>query len=62
MNYFEDLACAWAEYRNEYGVRDTTTAYKAFVAGWEAAHGLSSEGYNQALREVRDTLMDGNHE
>jgi len=20
------------------------------------------EGYNQALREVRDTLMDGNHE
>ena len=44
MNYFEDLACAWAEYRNEYGVHDTTTAYKAFVAGWEAAHGLSSEG------------------
>ena len=40
----EDLACAWAEYRNEYGVRDTTTAYKAFVAGWNAAHGLSSEG------------------
>ena len=54
MNYFEDLACAWAEYRNEYGVRDTTTAYKAFVAGWEAeraGQGLDVEALISARME-----------
>ncbi len=43
-DYFEDLACAWATFRKDYGPSDTTAAYKAFVAGWEAAHGLQDEG------------------
>ena len=43
-NYFEDLAFAWATYRKNYGPTDAVTAYKAFVAGWEAAYGLSDEG------------------
>ncbi len=42
-NYFDDLAVAWAAYRKEYGPTDTTTAYKAFVAGWEAAYGLAGD-------------------
>jgi len=43
-NCFEDLAFAWATYRKNYGPTDAVTAYKAFVAGWEAAYGLSDEG------------------
>lgn len=45
-NYFEDLAFAWATYRKNYGPTDAA-AYKAFVAGWEAGHGLSDEGIPQ---------------
>lgn len=35
----EDLACAWADYRKDFGVgRDQmTAARKAFKAGWKAA-------------------------
>lgn len=35
----ESLACAWADYRNDYGVHpsDITAAHKAFKAGWQAA-------------------------
>lgn len=34
-----DLACAWSDYRKDYGVResDSTVAHKAFTAGWRAA-------------------------
>lgn len=32
----EELACAWADYRKEYGASGSQ-AYKAFVAGWKAA-------------------------
>lgn len=41
----EALACAWADYRKDYGVHpsDITTAHKAFKAGWQAAlHGDQS--------------------
>lgn len=43
-DYFEDLAWAWATYRKEFEPNDINTAYKAFVAGWEAAYGLRDEG------------------
>ena len=35
----ESALVAWAEYRNAYGVPyvHTTAAFKAFVAGWDAA-------------------------
>jgi hypothetical protein len=35
----EEAACAWADYRKDYGVRsqEMTAAYKAFMAGWKAA-------------------------
>jgi len=35
----EELACAWADYRKDYGVssQDIGAAYKAFTAGWKAA-------------------------
>ena len=35
----EELACAWADYRKDYGVnqRDLQAAHKAFKAGWQAA-------------------------
>lgn len=34
-----EQACAWAEYRKNYGVSasDRTAAHKAFLAGWDAA-------------------------
>ena len=34
-----DCACAWSDYRKEYGVReaDLVAAHKAFRAGWKAA-------------------------
>lgn len=38
----EALACAWSDYRSDYGVHpsDLTAAHKAFKAGWQAAlHG-----------------------
>lgn len=33
------LACAWSDYRKDYGVSaaDMATAHKAFKAGWKAA-------------------------
>lgn len=35
----DELACAWADYRKDYGVSadDLTAAHKAFKAGWKAA-------------------------
>lgn len=35
----DEIACAWTTYRDDYGVHasDTTTAHKAFKAGWKAA-------------------------
>ena len=35
----EEIACAWADYRKDYGVPGPhmTTAHKAFKAGWKAA-------------------------
>lgn len=35
----EELACAWSDYRGDYGVLPDhmTSAYKAFRAGWKAA-------------------------
>lgn len=35
----EDRACAWSDYRKDYGVPTSmlSTAYKAFCAGWLAA-------------------------
>lgn len=35
----QEMACAWAEYRKDYGVNpnDLTAAHKAFTAGWKAA-------------------------
>lgn len=35
----ELLACAWADYRKDYGIHpsDMTAAHKAFKAGWTAA-------------------------
>lgn len=35
----EDLACAWADYRKDYGVSEEhmNAAHKAFKAGWKAA-------------------------
>lgn len=35
----DDIACAWADYRKDYGVsaEHMTAAHKAFVAGWKAA-------------------------
>ncbi len=34
-----DLACAWSDYRKDYGVSadDLAAAHKAFAAGWKAA-------------------------
>lgn len=34
-----EIACAWADYRKDYGVaqRDLNSAHKAFTAGWKAA-------------------------
>lgn len=32
----EELACAWADYRKDYGAH-TSEEYKAFKAGWKAA-------------------------
>ena len=31
----EELACAWADYRKDYGA--DSRDYKAFAAGWKAA-------------------------
>lgn len=39
-----DAACAWADYRSQYGVADVKTAHKAFLAGWDAAHGADDAG------------------
>lgn len=35
----EEMACAWADYRKDYGVslRDIDAAHKAFTSGWKAA-------------------------
>lgn len=37
----DDLACAWADYRKDYGVPQvhTVAAHKAFRAGWSARQG-----------------------
>jgi hypothetical protein len=40
-----ELACAWSDYRSAYGA--DSADYKAFKAGWEAAHGAQ---HNGALR------------
>ena len=34
-----ERACAWADYRKDYGVstREMNAAHKAFLAGWQAA-------------------------
>lgn len=39
-------ACAWSDYRKEYGVSAgaLAEAHKAFIAGWEARQGKSFEG------------------
>lgn len=43
-----DMACAWSDYRKEFGVSaDPSTKrreYKAFRAGWEAARGELGTG------------------
>ena len=35
----DEMACAWADYRKDYGISGThaAAAYLAFVAGWQAA-------------------------
>ncbi|MFF4026922.1 hypothetical protein ACFYY5_29140 [Nocardia elegans] len=38
----EDLACAWAEHRKDFG--ENGSAYNHFKAGWDAAHGRSESG------------------
>jgi hypothetical protein len=38
-----DRASAWCDYRNDFGVTDIDTAHKAFLAGWDAAHGRTDE-------------------
>lgn len=38
-----DRACAWADYRKEYGARGVVE-HKAFCAGWDAARGRLDVG------------------
>ena len=35
----EEMACAWADYRKDYGIswQEIGQAHKAFKAGWKAA-------------------------
>lgn len=42
----EDRACAWADYRKEYGVPEDhlRAAHQAFLAGWDAARGRTTDG------------------
>lgn len=41
----DEMACEWADYRKAYGVSGPAMveAYRAFVAGWQAARGISHE-------------------
>src|SRR5690606_19627454 len=44
-----EIACAWSEYRKDYGVSETATtaAYKAFKAGWKAAREGDQSGVSR---------------
>ncbi|WP_194522360.1 hypothetical protein [Cellulosimicrobium sp. JZ28] len=39
-----ELACAWSDFRKDYGVRGDADEYRAFVAGWQAARGTLDAG------------------
>lgn len=41
-----DRACAWADYRKDYGIHpsDLSVAHKAFMAGWLAARNGDQSG------------------
>lgn len=42
------IACAWSDYRKDYGTstdpRVIAAAHQAFVAGWKAARGTADTG------------------
>lgn len=44
MTLDEQRQAAWFDYRKDYEPQDLTTAYKAFCAGWNAAHGQLDAG------------------
>jgi len=39
-----ELACAWSDFRKDYGARGHADEYRAFVAGWQAGGGTLDAG------------------
>ncbi|PTU56715.1 hypothetical protein DBB34_07965 [Sphaerisporangium cinnabarinum] len=39
-----ELACAWSDFRKDYGARGDADEYRAFVAGWQAGRGTLDAG------------------
>lgn len=47
-----DMACEWSDYRKHYGASPDGNAYQAFVAGWQAARGLSHESVHEEIARM----------